>query len=103
MYLKWYEHEWKNKKGLIHFLLLDIKWMQKQKAHKLFPVHLRHSPPQCITLSPTKNNAKGWKLKLKFTDLIFFKCVYIYGSIIFQKFYQYVTRDTRHTLSHCHK
>ena len=24
-------HEWKNKKGFIHFLLLDIKWEQTQK------------------------------------------------------------------------
>ena len=31
MYFKWYGHEWKNKKGFIHFLLLDFKWEQKQK------------------------------------------------------------------------
>ena len=31
MYFKSRVHEWKNKKGLIHFLLFDSKWEQKQK------------------------------------------------------------------------
>ena len=38
-YFKSHVREWKNKKGLIHFLLLDIKWERKQKDVKN---NLRH-------------------------------------------------------------
>ena len=30
-YFKTDGHEWKNKKGFVHFLLLDIKWEQTKK------------------------------------------------------------------------
>ena len=36
IYLKSHIHEKKNKKGLIHFLLSDIEWQQKQNYIEIY-------------------------------------------------------------------